>query len=150
MNIKKKSFTQNYLQVLGIDEPLSLSTCQFIKEDDLQRYSPATAMISNNKLIFDSEFDLKFCFDQLLSYREQIEQILCFGSGAYHIGFLLGQGTYQKIWQFSGMIKERIVDIDKLLVAFISPGGKSFSVEDLIRDYDFPDVDIHEIDMEHL
>ena len=40
--------------------------------------------------------------------------------------------------------------IDDILVAFISPDAKAFTVGQLIRDFSYPDVDLSEIDLVYL
>lgn len=134
-----------------IDDLYAFESGQFIERNNsLFRYAQTIAMISDGTLSSDRNNDLQQCFFTLMSYRKEMEHVLCFGCGAYHIDSKLHRNTYEKIWQFIWTIKEQIVVIDKIIAAIISPEGKSFSVEDLVHDYGFPDVDITELDMDYL
>lgn len=138
------------LRAFEIDDLSSFRLGHFIEEGNRLRYEQAIAMISDGKLSIDRNNDLRQCFLTLMTHRKEMENALCFGCGAYHIGSKLLRNTYEKIWQFIWTIKENIVVIDKIIVAIISPEGKSFSVEELVRDYGFPDVDITKFDMDYL
>jgi len=133
-----------------IDGIVSFQSGRFLEQENSLRNAKATAMISDRKILSDESNDLYFCFVHLMNYRAEIEKVLGFGSGSYHIGPKLVWNTFQKIWQFNGSLKKDIQVIDNIIVAFISPEEKSFSVEDLIRDYGYPDVNISQLDMDCL
>lgn len=85
------------------------------------------------------------CFEILLRYRERVEGILSFSSGVLEASGLYLYAHW-KVGELNRIIQENVAIIEDLLVAFISPEAKEFSVDQLTRDYGYPDVDLFEID----
>ena len=90
-------------------------------------------------------WELPDCFQILLEYRERVENVLSFSRG-----ILEANGLYQyaliKAGELTRIVRENTGIIDDLLVAFISPESKEFTVDDLARNYSYPDVDLLAID----
>lgn len=90
---------------------------------------------------------LPYCFETLLEYRERVEQVLSFSSGV-----MAASGWYlyafQKTEALDRIIQGNVSIIEEILGGFISPEAKTFSVDQLVRDYGYPDVDLFEIDMD--
>jgi hypothetical protein len=104
------------------------------------------AMPEASKHGFGAQPDqLPDCFEILLRYRERVADVLSFSSGV-----LTASGLYlyahRKTGELNRIIHENVGIIDDLLVTFISPESKEFTVEQLARDYGYPDVDLFEID----
>jgi hypothetical protein len=54
--------------------------------------------------------------------------------------------AHRKAGELNRVIRENVAIIDDVLVELISPEGATFSVEQLARDYGYPDVDLFEVD----
>ena len=141
---------QSMLRAFGINDLVGFRTGKFIEENDSRRYERALSLISEEKISSDKNYCLPECFASLIQHREEVEYVMNFGSGAYSFGSTLLRDTYQKIWDFIAVIKEEAKAIDAIIVAIISPEEKSFSVGQLIREYDFPCIDIMTIDLDWL
>ena len=141
---------QAMLRAFGISDLDAFKAGEFIKNNNSQRYAHALSLISEGKISGDRSNCLPECFVVLMRHRVVVENVMCFGSGAYSLGSILLGDTYRRIWNLIGVVKEEVKVIDKIIVAIISPEEKSFPVEELIRDYEFPDVDITAIDLDWL
>lgn len=53
---------------------------------------------------------------------------------------------YQKIAELNQTIQANVALIDDILMVFISPEARVFSIDQLARDFNYPDVDLQEID----
>jgi hypothetical protein len=95
----------------------------------------------------DARFDLRWMFAWLLEYRERVEATLSFPAGllaASGLGFI----AYQKAVELTRVIQANVASIDDILIAVISPEGKTHAVDQLARDYGYPDVNLSAIDAE--
>jgi hypothetical protein len=45
-------------------------------------------------------------------------------------------------------LRDSLVPIDEILVAFLDPEGRSFPRRELVAEHGFPDVDLRELDLE--
>ncbi|MBV9124234.1 MAG: hypothetical protein JO112_12825 [Planctomycetes bacterium] len=88
---------------------------------------------------------LPVCFKILFDYRTKVEKVLTFSSGVLEASGLYAY-AHRKAGELNGIIREHVRIIDDLLVALISPQAKTFTVEELSKDYDYPDVDLNVID----
>lgn len=86
-------------------------------------------------------------FEKLFNYRTRVDEVLTFSSGALEASglYLL---AYRKVEKLNRVIRVNVASIDDTLVALISPEGASFSMEQLVRDYGYPDVDLWKIDVD--
>ena len=141
---------QSMLRAFGISDLVSFRRGQFIEQNNSQRYAHALSLISEGIISADRNNCLSECFTVLMRHREEVENVMRFGSGAYSFGSILLGDIYRRIWDFIAVIKEEVKAIDKIIVAIISPEEQSFPVEELIRDYEFPNVDITAIDLDWL
>ena len=92
-----------------------------------------------------TETDLPALFQVLYEYRERLDSGLC-----YTGGFLEASGgclyAIRKIDRVNGGIRANLAVIEDLLVEIICPDDVVFSVEQMVRDHDYPDVNLNEID----
>jgi hypothetical protein len=69
---------------------------------------------------------------------------------SFSCGVLEASGLYlyahRKAEEMNRIIRDNVSIVDDILVALISPEETSFSVEQLTREYGYPDVDLFEID----
>ena len=87
------------------------------------------------------------CFKILLEYRDRVEDVLSFSSGVLEASGLY-LFAHRKAGELNQIIQQNVGMIEDLLIAFISPEAKEFSVAQLVRDYGYPDVDLCEIDLD--
>jgi hypothetical protein len=81
----------------------------------------------------------------LFSYRTRVGEVLSTSDDVLVAGGLF-QHAYQMVGDLNQVIQERVAVIDESLAALVSPEGASFSVEELVRDHGYPDVDLLQID----
>ncbi|MCL2871609.1 MAG: hypothetical protein FWF41_01280 [Betaproteobacteria bacterium] len=86
-------------------------------------------------------------FAILFDYRMCVDEVLSFSSGVLEASdlYLL---AYQKAEALNKIIRSHVAAVEDTLTTLISPQGASFTVEQLVRDYGSPDVDVSEIDEE--
>jgi hypothetical protein len=91
--------------------------------------------------------DIVFLFKKLLDYRRRWDGVTEFSSG---VSACSGNYKYAfyKIEQINSAIQDKISVIDDILSSIISPLGKAVSKEELVKQFDFPDVNFAEIDGE--
>jgi hypothetical protein len=130
--------------------PRSFTQGKFIKPED-PRY---TALLSKLEKEVPKEgrnscgrHQLPFFFALLFDYRSSLEETLSFTSGVLEASGLYLHACH-KAEELNTIIRENVAIVEDILVALISPGGLSFSVEQLARDYDYPDVDLLDLDIE--
>lgn len=85
------------------------------------------------------------CFKILLDYRERVEDALSFSSGVLEASGLYLY-AHQRAGELNRIIQKNISIVDDVLVVLINPEARTFSVNQLARDYGYPDVDLSEID----
>jgi hypothetical protein len=139
-------------QAFGIPwGPQSFVKGKFIQSED-HRYDSLLSKLST-ELQEDTSCEvwdrhrLPRFFATLFDYRQRVDDVLSFSSGV-----LLSSGLFllahSKIGELNRIILKNIADIDDTLVALICPEMAVFSVEQLVRNYDYPDVDLTEIDVD--
>jgi hypothetical protein len=88
---------------------------------------------------------LREFFKILFEYRVTVERALSFCSGVLEASGLYHY-AYRKVGEVNRAIRQECAVVEDLLVSLISPEGKSFSVEELVRDHGYPAVDLFDID----
>ena len=86
-------------------------------------------------------------FATLFDYRMRVEAVLSFSDCILTASGLL-KLAYDKICELNRVIQENISDIDDTLAVLISPETAVFSIEQLVRDYGYPDVDLSDIEVD--
>ena len=135
-----------------IENPIQYFTWgEFIYNMDLETFSPIKKCIHENLPFKDKEIDLSYVnklFTHLLKYKMTVSSLLLFNSGvlsASSSGFIAGiritNNTNDKI---SGEFSH----IDDLLNIMLPSNNKTFSKEELIKNFNYPKEDLEEIDMD--
>lgn len=131
-------------------DPSSFVEGKFIQPEST-RYAAALEKMAK-ELPEATSYDLRSendqlpaCFEILFSYRERVDDVLSFSSGV-----LAASGPYlyahRKTGELNRIIQDNLAIIEDILVTLISPEATVFSIEQLARDYDYPDVDLFDID----
>ena len=122
----------------------------FICVNNKGRYAKALNLISKKPQGEKSINDLQECYRMLLQYREVMEEALSYGSGYYHIGSELVHQASCHINHSEESCREHFRSIDEILISIISPEAKQFSIEQLKREFAFPEVNVGAIDLQWL
>lgn len=93
----------------------------------------------------DAIHQLPMFFAILYEYRESVEEVLSFSSGVLEASGLYLH-AFNKAGELDHVIRDNLPLIEDSLAELISPEGVEFRVEQLVRDYGYPDVDLFEID----
>ncbi|MBI5591826.1 MAG: hypothetical protein HY881_15245 [Deltaproteobacteria bacterium] len=138
-------------QAFGIPwDPQSFVEGKFIHSEH-HRYDSLLSKLSvefpeeMNHSAWTDDVRLPRFFATLFSYRMRVERVLSFSdliltaSGLFKL-------AYDKICELNGIIQNNIVNIDDILAALISPEMAAFPIEQIVRDYGYPDVNLCEID----
>lgn len=84
-------------------------------------------------------------FRLLLTYRMQLDDVLfSFSNIITASGPIIS--VYRKANQLNTIIQQNIADIEDVLANLISPEGKTFTIEELVREYGYPDIDMDALD----
>jgi len=84
-------------------------------------------------------------FSILYDYREQVGGVLAFSSGVLEASGLYLH-AHRKAGELNRVIEDNVAVIEDVLLELISPEAAVFSVEQMARDFAYPDVDLFDID----
>jgi len=87
-------------------------------------------------------------FKLLLEYRKELGRPLFFMEGVYAIPSINNE-MYHIIGEVNNNISKDIKKIDKLLSEFICSDNETVTLEDLMKKYKYPDVNLRELDIEN-
>jgi hypothetical protein len=90
--------------------------------------------------------DIAFMFQTWLLQLQECEKII----KAYSWMIMVSEQTYytfHKIKEVNMAIRNSTADMVAIMSSMISPSGKTFPKKELVRNFDFPDVDLFEIDV---
>jgi hypothetical protein len=91
--------------------------------------------------MFCDESKLQWLYRTLFEYRLLAQPLLSFANGVLEASGIYLY-AYEKTGDISSAIHDKLNDIEALLTELISPEGKTFTVQQLIRDYEFPTEDL--------
>ncbi|WP_338768324.1 hypothetical protein WAF17_07575 [Bernardetia sp. ABR2-2B] len=92
---------------------------------------------------------LSFTFTKFLDVIERADNLLKINSGVMEASTIMGGYTVNKVWDLANSIdKEKLDEVKDLLCSMIDSEQKTFSQKILTEKYNFPDVDLEEIDMD--
>lgn len=89
--------------------------------------------------------DLPDIFKILFDYRTQLDNVLSFSDEVMEASGLYLH-AHHKVGELNRVIWDNIETVEDLLLEIISPKGESFSVEQLAKDYGYPNDNLSEID----
>lgn len=129
-------------------DPQSFIDGEFVKSED-PRYAPLLEKLSKEipkeEQSWDRGHQLPAFFKILFDYRARMDDVLSFSSGVMEASGLYLQ-AHLKAEELNRVIWDNISLIDDLLVEIISPERVSFSIEQLIKGYEYPKSNLSEID----
>jgi len=86
-----------------------------------------------------------FLFRRLMDYRRRWDRVINFSSGLLACSARYRYASY-KTDEVNSQIHDKIAPINDILAVIMSPLGKAISKEELLTHFDYPDVDLSEID----
>lgn len=92
---------------------------------------------------------IEILFEELINYRLLVSRLMNFPNQTIASNSILSFPSI-KAQQINEAIKEKVVAIDKCLALIISPSRKSFTLEELQNTYEYPNIDLDELDAEYL
>lgn len=88
-------------------------------------------------------------FEILFSYLQKVEELRSFSSG-----LLCASGftayAHSTAWTVTKTVLESVKGIEEDLAFILDPEGRTFTVEELIAEFDYPDANLSELDMDWL
>jgi hypothetical protein len=138
-------------QAFGIPwGPQSFTHGMFI-QPDLHRYYSLLSKLSTElkegftPLDWTDHMMVRRFFETLFYYRIHVESVLSYSESIWSASGLF-RVAYDKICELSRIVENNISNINDILVAMISPEMAAFPIEQIVRDYGYPDVNLCEID----
>lgn len=121
----------------------------FIKNENSSNGNETTKDIATSLPTILKQNEIKYLFERLLEYRTKIDNVVQYNDGVYAAPpvDLFNQHFIQAYIKQSKVFQ---VKIDKLLCSIIDPQNKKFTIKELIKDYNYPDVDLDKIDFDLL
>ncbi len=93
--------------------------------------------------------DIAFLFKRLLEYIRRWDDVTNFSSGLMACSARYRYAFY-KIDQVNSQIRDSISPIDDFLFYIMSPERKDITKKELVERFHYPDVDLLDIDVEHM
>lgn len=93
--------------------------------------------------------EIAFLFARLLAYRKRWDDVTGFSSGLMACSAKYRYAFY-KIDQVNSQIRDSTSPINDILTFIMSPEKKNIGKEELVERFDYPDVDLFDIDIEHI
>lgn len=94
--------------------------------------------------------ELRFIYQYLIRYKKQLNILLHFNSGWLEASGKMSQYAIRLTGSISDNLNGKTEELDKLLDLIINPNQLSFTEQELIERFHYPDVDLFEIDMEYI
>ena len=120
---------------------------------DIETYAMSNEF---EKKRFESEKDririigIKMIYEYFINFSETVRNTLNFNSGWIETGTINSRYVIHKTSQLLKTIDvNKLKEIEELIALIIDPENQSFTKGELIRNYDFPDVDLQKIDLEY-
>jgi hypothetical protein len=90
--------------------------------------------------------ELQFNFGNLLNYYIKLNKLISHNNGIMEICYPF-YFSYIVTKNISESLKSKATKLKSILALFIDPFGKKFTMEELINNFDFPEEDLFEIDL---
>lgn len=93
--------------------------------------------------------EIAFLFTRLLEYRRRWDTLMHFSSGLLACSARYRYASF-KVDEVNSQIRDRIAPINDILARIISPHQKVISKAELIAQFNYPDVDLLDINTDYL
>lgn len=146
-----------FLELISLESDINKWSKKYFKNNDprLFRYLQLEALFSAFEIssevkdfkrgAFLEDEKERIIFNMLLDYRIKLVSPLSFLDGLYAISDNQID-TLKKIVDLNAFIIHEVKSIDNILIKYIAINDKQISKRNLIDNYNYPDVDIKEID----
>lgn len=96
------------------------------------------------------QIGVKMIYQQFIDFSEKVRNILNFNSGWLETGMINSRYIIHKTSQLLKTIDtDKLKEIEELIALIIDPKKQSFTKGELIRNYNYPDVDLKKIDSDY-
>lgn len=89
--------------------------------------------------------EIAFLFRRLMDYRRRWDRVINFSSGLLACSARYRYASY-KTEEVNSQIRDKIAPINDILAVIMSPMRKVISKEELLTHFDYPDIDLSDID----
>jgi len=89
--------------------------------------------------------EIAFLFRRLMDYRRRWDRVINFSSGLLACSARYRYASY-KTSEVNSQIRDKIAPINDILTVIMSPMLKVISKEELLTHFDYPDIDLSDID----
>lgn len=106
-----------------------------------------------NNPYFDCELygdELQFIYRHLIKYKKQLYKLERFNSGWFEGGGKLGNYAYSLTSTITANLEGKTKELDYLLELIINPNRYSFTEQELIDKFGYPDVDLLDLDLDFM
>ncbi len=106
-----------------------------------------------NDPYFDRELskgELRFIYQYMIKYRKQVYTMLRFNSGRLEAGGKMVQYAIRLTSTITDNLNGKTEELDKLLDLIINPNQLSFTEQELIERFQYPDADLIDIDLDNM
>ena len=93
--------------------------------------------------------EIAFLFERLIEYRRRWDRLTGYSAGLY-LCCAKYRYAFFKIDQANSQIRDIISPINDILTFIMSPTGKDIRKEELVTHFEYPDMDLLDIDIEHM
>ena len=148
---------QSFFRAFGLGDIKEFAVGTFVLKRKIEDYSALIKQMKS-ELKTVTKFrkgeqltlnEIAFLFERLLEYRREWDRVTGFSSGLSACSAKYRYAFY-KIDQVNSEICDNISPIDDILTFIMSPLGKAISKEELMKLFNYPDVDLFDIDIEHM
>ena len=94
--------------------------------------------------------ELQFIYQYMIKYRKQVYTMLRFNSGWLEAGGKMAQYAIRLTSTITDNLNGKTEELDKLLDLIINPNQVSFTEQELIERFQYPDVDLIDIDLDNM
>lgn len=126
-------------------DPIIEDIEKYALNDDFEkeRYKPELERIQSVRWF-------EMLIQNFMRFSEEMRNILKFNSGVLEAGFVMSRYYINKTQNLLNRIDlKELNEIENLLGKVLDPKSRVFTKSELIKNYNFPDVDLHSIDMEN-
>ena len=128
----------------------------FVRYRQIQDYQKLINIMDNTILKGDSGYvskeqisldELQYNYGSLLNYYIKLHKLISHNNGIMEISYPF-YFSYLVTRNISESLKSKARKLKSILALFIDPFGKKFTIEELINNFDYPEEDLFDIDLD--
>lgn len=134
----------------------SILNGDFIKNKNVEDFSElisfAKVFLEENHISFDRPIrlhELSFIYPKMIDFKIKLLEIIGFNSGWLEASSTFSIFHILLTNSIISNLNNKFNDLDRVLEMFINPARLTFSENELIKKFDFPTEDLHQIDIDN-